>query len=96
MLDILEYLGVAAPGGAESGSSRVIQFDLRFIRTAQVNGCSYWIWGFKDERGSDCYVAVQLAPNGDSVLGYDETFGLSPDQWMVMDYYAEEDWEHPE
>src|ERR1700704_4283764 len=91
--EILEYLDVEAPGGSESGSERVIQFELHFIRTALVNSSRYWIWGFKDERDTDCYVAVQGLPDGDSMLGYDESFGLSPEQWLVLDYYGEEDWE---
>jgi hypothetical protein len=94
--EIVEYLDVEAPGGSESGCSRVIQFDLRFIRTALVNNTKYWLWGFKDERDSDCYVAVQQTPDGDIILGYDETFGLTPEQWMVMDYYDEEDWQDEE
>jgi hypothetical protein len=94
--DILEYLAVEAPGGSQSGSDRVLQFDLRFIRTALVNSSKYWLWGFKDERNTDCCVAVQELPNGDSVLGYDESFGLSPEQWLVLDYYGDEDWENEE
>ncbi len=92
----LEYLDVEAPGGSESGSSKVIQFDLRFVRTALVNNIKYWLWRFKDERGTDCYVAVQLRPDGQDVLGYDESFGLTPEQWLVLDYYGEEDWENEE
>jgi hypothetical protein len=94
--EILEYLDVEAPGGSESGSESVIPFELRFIRTALVNGSKYWLWGFKDESGTDCYAAVQELPDGDSVLGYDESFGLSPEQWLVLDYYDEEDWENEE
>ena len=94
--DILEYLKVEAPGGSGSGSETVIGFELRFIRTALVNSSKYWIWGFKDEGGTDCYVAVQERPDGENVLGYDESFGLSPEQWLVLDYYAEEDWENEE
>src|SRR5436190_7839532 len=92
--EILEYLDVEAPGGSESGSERVIQFELRFIRTALVNSSKYWIWRFKDESGTDCYVAVQERTDGESVLGYDESFGLSPEQWLVLDYYGDEEWEN--
>ncbi len=89
--EILEYLDVEAPGGSQSGSENVIEFDLKFIRTAQVNRSKYWIWGFKADEGIDCYVAVQLDEHGDSILGFDETFALTPEQWLVMDYY--DDWE---
>ena len=35
-----------------------------------VNSSKYWIWEFKDESDTDCYVAVQERPDGESVLGY--------------------------
>jgi hypothetical protein len=94
--EILQYLGVQAPGGRESGSSRIIDFDIKFIRTALINRDSFWLWGFKDERGSDCFVSVRLTVDGENILGYDEAFRLTPEQWLVMDYYDEEDWENEE
>lgn len=92
--EILEYLDVEAPGGSQSGSENVISFELKFIRTALANTSKYWIWGFRTDEGLDCYVAVRLDENGDSVLGFEESFGLTPEQWLVMDYY--EDWENEE
>jgi hypothetical protein len=92
--EILEYLEVEAPGGKESGSENIVDFKLKFIRTARVNESKYWLWGFKADEGLDCYVAVQVAESGDSILGFDETFGLTPEQWLVMDYYDE--WENEE
>ena len=94
--DILEYLDVEAPGGSQSGSENVMQFDLQFLRTALVNDSKYWLWLFKADGDLDCYVAVQQTASGDSILGFDETFGLAPEQWMVMDYYDQEDWENEE
>jgi hypothetical protein len=96
MSRILEYLGAEAPGGRESGSSRVIEFALRFIRTALIDGTAFWMWGFKDEGGLDCYVTVRVTPDRECVTGYDEAFGLTPEQWLVMDYYCEEEWENDE
>ncbi len=96
MSNILRYLGVEAPGGPESGSSRVIDFDLRFIRTALINGTPFWMWGFKDERGLDCYVTVRVTDDRKCLTGYDEAFDLTPEQWLVMDYYADHDWANEE
>jgi hypothetical protein len=96
MSAILQYLDVEAPGGSESGSSRVIQFDVRFVRTALVNSSKYWLWGFKDEDGNDCYVTVQVEPNGQEILGEDQSFGLTPERWLVLDYYGDEDWDNEE
>jgi len=39
---------------------------------------------------------VQQTPSGDDILGYDEALGLSPEQWMVLDYYGDENWENEE
>lgn len=64
------------------------------VRAALVNESTYWLWRFKATEDLDCYVAVRQTPDGDSVLGFDEAFGLSPEQWLVMDYYDEEDWEN--
>jgi hypothetical protein len=94
--EILEYLDVEAPGGSQSGSENVIEFDLQFVRTALVNECKCWLWRFKADEDLDCYAAVQLRPNGDTVLGFEESFGLTPEQWLVLDYYGDEDWENPE
>jgi hypothetical protein len=92
--EIFEYLDVEAPGGSQSGSANVIEFDLKFVRTAQVNGSKYWLWSFKDGYDLDCFVAVQKDQGGRNILGYDESFGLTPEQWLVMDYY--DDWENEE
>jgi hypothetical protein len=96
MAEIREYLDVEAPGGSQSGSDDVIQFDLQFVRTALVNSSKYWIWRFKADEELECYVAVQDRQNGESVLGFEETFGLTPEQWLVLDYYGDEDWDNEE
>jgi len=96
--DILEYLDVEAPGGSQAGSGNVVPFELKFIRTALVNESKYWIWSFKADNGLDCYVAVQETQE-ESMLAFDETFGLTPEQWIVMDYYdheGEEEWKNEE
>src|SRR5437588_12065850 len=80
--NILEYRGVEAPGGAQAGSGKIVRFELKFLRTALVNESKYWIWGFKADNDLDCYVAVQQTQRQD-ILGFDETFGLTPEQWLV-------------
>jgi len=94
--EILEYLGVEAPGGPYSGSSRIIDFDPMFVRTALIEGDSFWLWEFKDERGSQCYVSVRQSADRENILGYEEALGLTPEQWLVMDFYDKEDWENEE
>jgi hypothetical protein len=85
--EILEYLGWEAPGGENAGGDRIIQFQLEFIRTALVEKTKYWIWRFFDERGTECYVTVALTPRNDTITGYDESFGFTPEQFILADYY---------
>ena len=90
--DLLDYLADEAPGGELAGGESVIEFQLRFVRTAKFNNCKFWLWEFLDEDGDKCYVCVRVDQYGRSVLGYDESFGLAPEQWLVMDYF--DDWEN--
>ena len=87
MPQILEYLGYDAPGGENSGSDEVIDFQLEFVRTAQVEATRYWMWRFTDSRGSECYVLIELRSNSQTVTGYDESFGLTPEQCILGVHY---------
>jgi hypothetical protein len=87
MPKILEYLGYEAPGGEHSGSEEVIPFQLEFMRTAFVEGTGYWIWRFTDSGGLESYVMVDLRPDGVACTGYDESFGLTPTQFILAAHY---------
>ena len=87
MAEILEYLGYEAPGGEHSGSEEVIDFQPQFVRTALVEATQYWIWRFTDSRGSECYVLVDVRPDGTVCTGYDESFGLTPEQCILAVHY---------
>lgn len=87
MAEILAYLDVKAPGGSESGSENIIHFDLQFVRTALVNDDRFWLWQFMADDDLDCYVSVRQTPDGGSILGFDEAFDLTPEQWLVLDDY---------
>ncbi len=87
MSEILEYLGQEAPGGADSGSDEVIDFQLEFMRTAMVKAKRYWLWRFADVEDTECYVLVELSSNRQTVTGYDESFGLTPEQFILAAHY---------
>jgi hypothetical protein len=87
MKDILEHLSYEAPGGEHSGSDEVVEFQLEFLRTALVEASRYWIWRFTDADGTECYATVQLRPDHKAVTGYDESFGFTPEQFIIADYY---------
>lgn len=81
--DIVEYLR------AESADGEAVQAgQLRFLRTAGVADHRYWIWSFKEEDGTVCYVTVSEAPDGSTCVGYEENaYGLTPEQYMLGDYH---------
>jgi hypothetical protein len=87
MKNIHEYLGWEAPGGKNIGGEMMNDFELKFLRTALVNETKYWIWSFLDENDAECYVTIALYDNGPTFTGYDETFGLTPEQYIVADYF---------
>jgi hypothetical protein len=87
MKDILEYLDLEAPGGKNAGGEMIIEFELNFLRTALVNETKYWIWSFLDEDDTECYVTVSLPPSGPACLGYNDSFGLTPEQYIIADYF---------
>lgn len=85
--DIIEYLDWEAPGGKNAGGEMVIDFELKFLRTALVNETKYWIWSFLDENDTKCYATVALYENGPTCTGYGESFGLTPEQFIIADYF---------
>lgn len=87
MTAILEYLSYEAPGGEHSGSTEVIEFRLEFVRTAQVEQARYWIWRFTDSDVRESYVTVGIDGDGEQMMSYDETFGLSPEQRILAEHY---------
>src|SRR5262245_41587803 len=64
MARILEYLGMEA-------DEELRVDDLRFLRTAKVEGRDYWIWEFTDEDARQCYVTVSRGADGGTMTGYD-------------------------
>ena len=87
MKEIIEYLDCEAPGGKNAGGEMIIDFELKFLRTALVNDTKYWIWSFFDEDDIECYVTIAMVPGGPKFLGYNDSFGLTPEQFIITDYF---------
>lgn len=85
--ELLEYLGWEAPGGEHSGGERIIDFQLQFKKSVEINGSRHWIWFFTDERNAESYVAVKVDSDGQQILSYDETFGLNEDQILIVEHF---------
>ena len=65
---------------------------LRFVRTAHVAEAEYWMWEYAEEDGQVCYVVLRRNLDGSTVLGLSEPNGLSPEQYLLADYYEEIYW----
>ena len=66
--------------------------SLRFLRTARVSDVSYWLWSYTESTGTTCFVAFRRNANGATMLVLTETNGLSPEQYLLADYYNEVYW----
>jgi hypothetical protein len=80
--DIIEYLAMEIPDDSIKPS------DLRFVRTAQVGSDQYWLWSFVDTYGDNAYLLVSLDQDGITSVGYEAARGLSPEQYMLVNYYS--------
>lgn len=80
--DIIEYLRL------ESTRDELAPRDLRFLRTAVIDEAKYWIWEFNESDGVTAYATVSQAGADPPTVGYDDNFfELSPEQFIVGDYY---------
>jgi hypothetical protein len=78
---------------AESGDSVAAdRARLKFIRTATVAEAKYWMWSYCEADGQLMYVVCRSNPDGTGVLGLSEPNGLSPEQYLLADYYDEVYW----
>lgn len=85
--EVFEY--VQAESGDSTAANRV---RLEFIRTAAVAEAKYWMWSYREEDGRLIYVVFRSDPDGSGVVGLSETNGLSPEQYLLADYYDEIYW----
>jgi hypothetical protein len=61
--------------------------SLRFIRTAQVEDSRYWLWSYTESDGELCYVFFRVSADGDTFLSLSSTGGLSPELYLLADFY---------
>ena len=61
--------------------------SLQFIRTAQVEGSRYWLWSYTESDGEVCYVFFRVSADGDTFLSLSSTGGLSPELYLLADFY---------
>jgi hypothetical protein len=61
--------------------------EPEFLRTARIGGTQYWVWKFNDPRRGDGYIVVGLWPNGQTVTEADDTFDMTPEQYLVASHF---------
>lgn len=49
-------------------------------------------WSYTESTGTTCFVAFRRNANGATMLVLTETNGLSPEQYLLADYYNEVYW----
>lgn len=85
--EIFAYVAMESADGDEADRSR-----FRFLRTAQVGDARYWLWEYTEDDGQVCYASFRLSRDGSSTTGLAEPNGLSPEQYLLADYYDEVYW----
>ena len=66
--------------------------SLKFHRTALVGKDKCWLWIHTESDGEVCYVTFWKKSNGGTLLGLSGANGLSPEQYMLAEYYEEVYW----
>ena len=80
--EIIEHATVESDDGTPTKLSEPV-----FLRTAKIGETSYWIWKFNDPRRGDGYIAVGLLPGGRALLWCDDTFDMTPEQFLVAEHF---------
>ncbi|MEX0654288.1 MAG: hypothetical protein WD534_17655 [Phycisphaeraceae bacterium] len=66
--------------------------SLLFLRTARIGEASYWLWSYTESDGVVCFVTCRQNDDGSNMLSLAEPNGLSPEQYLLADYYDEIYW----
>jgi hypothetical protein len=70
--------------GCEAGKLHA-EYNLRFVRTAEMNETVYWIWFFTDGEGVESFVLVGSGRK--KSLEHDETIGMTAEQIIVAHHF---------
>ena len=77
-----------------------LEFDLprkvklAFVRTANMNGFVFWLWKFRSG-GVPFFLTVVRDPDGLISYGSDDAYTMTPEQYLVCDYYINGDFPCP-
>ena len=80
--EIPEHAATESDDGTETQLSEPV-----FVRTARIGQTHYWIWKFNDPRRGDGYIVVGLWPGGHAMVECDDTFDMTPEQYLVASHF---------
>ncbi len=67
---------------------------LAFVRTAKMNGFVFWLWKYRS-CGAPFFLTVVRDPDGLISYGSDDAYTMTPEQYLVYDYYINGDYPSP-
>lgn len=85
--EIMEYVRLESADTDDANDA-----SLKFIRTAKIGDISCWLWSFQESDGEVCYVLFRKNGDGSTILGLASANSLSPEQYLLADYYDEVYW----
>lgn len=80
--EIIQYVQMEPADAEEATKER-----LQFVRTAQIADEKYWLWTYTEADGDTCYVFFKQEANGNTLLGLTSSEGLSPEWYLLAEYY---------
>jgi hypothetical protein len=87
LAELMDYVRMESGDTADAETER-----LTFLRTAKIGKSSYWLWTYTEKGGDSNYVVFRENPDGSTELGLSGPNGLSPEQYLLADYYDEVYW----
>lgn len=85
--EIMEYVQMES-GDTDDASEE----SLNFMRTALVEKNECWLWKYVESDGEICYVTFWKTADGETILGLSSANSLSPEQFILAEYYDEVYW----
>ena len=67
---------------------RVRLRQVKFLRSAKVEGSRYLIWRFTSS-GEECFATYELTHDGTEIIGYNPNYeGLTAEQFLLAEYFG--------
>ena len=85
--EVTEYVRMES-----ADTDKASEESLIFFRTAIVEKDFCWLWKYTESDGQLCYVTYWIRSNLRIEIGLSDNNGLSPEQYILAEYYDEVYW----